>query len=262
MIIVAIDMPLGAPDQFAKPFSEATGKTNFEALARLRGASGCPLAIASFNAPEPASALAGNLTGAGFKCIVLDQSALDEELAPFRVRRFSLDSPDTLVLWTAQNEQMDIPYANLRAILKGTSSVSHTDVETIKETKFSASKAIMSSGLAFTTTTEKTVETTTEERENFMKLYIDNAPPILMRESGIDYSSLGALKQPSRMANFMKVGQEIRSRAKGAAYDERLLNRQVQAQVLGPTLNPLSHIHIATALMKRSILKEGIIGSK
>lgn len=261
MFIVAIDMPPGQPDSLAKPFAEATGKTNYEALARLRGIGACPLVVATFDKEDPARGLSERLRASGFQCIVLSEVEQNREASAMSVQRITFN-PDGMTLGPTAKEAIEIPYAGVRAIVRGTSSVMHTAIEISKEKKFSAGKAILTSGLSFTSTTERKIETASEVREGIITLYIENHPPMLLRESGLDYNYLGGLKQATRMANFSKVAGELRARCTQALYDERLLNRQTQAQVLGPMLSPHKHLHIATAIIRKSIMKEYSLASR
>ena len=73
-----------------------------------------------------------------------------------------------------------------------------------------------------------------------------------LRERELQYQSLGAALQPSRMANFRYLVAEIERRAGRAVRDERLMRRSVQSQTLGPMLSPDEHLELAAKLIAAS----------
>ncbi len=62
------------------------------------------------------------------------------------------------------------------------------------------------------------------------------------------FSNLGDAMQPSRAANFGWLVDQLRTRAAGAVYDERLMTRAGQKQVLG-ALDVESYTDLAVALV-------------
>jgi hypothetical protein len=62
---------------------------------------------------------------------------------------------------------------------------------------------------------------------------------------------LGAALQQTRQANFSYLLEELRRHRADARYDDRLLTRAGQVQLLGPSLSPEQYLDIATSLLAK-----------
>jgi hypothetical protein len=85
------------------------------------------------------------------------------------------------------------------------------------------STAIATQGLKMSQTVEKTARSQQEETEQAVLLFGRSGQRIVLREREIDYSCLGAAKQPTRTANMVALARVLKERAPSAFYDERLL---------------------------------------
>ena len=105
------------------------------------------------------------------------------------------------------------------------------------------------------TKTERKVErVTSSAREEFLHLYTEGRPPLVLRAGALDYRSFGADLQTSVQANFTRLIAELRRRVSGARFDERLANAQGRARILGPGLRD-DQLDIAISLLARVLLK-------
>lgn len=250
--IVAVHNLPPEKEALANPLAEALGKTLYEATARLRGPGTGPLVVATFGDAGAADEAAARLRDAGFDPLVVSSEDLRREGERFGVRRFEF-ADDVLRLESAQAQGIALPYGDVGLILRGISSTVHSEKESFKEKKLDIGMAIATSGLKFSKTEKKTREVITEEREGFIHLYAGGRPVLLLRESALNYDSLGPARQPTRAANFARVEAELKKHCPAAVHDSRLLNRMEQVQLLGPALDPRNHMHIAIAVLAKSL---------
>jgi len=250
--IVAIYNLPSEKEALAKALAEALGKTAYEAAARLRGPGTGPLVAATYGDAAAAEEAAARLRDAGFEVLIVSDEDLRREGERFIVRRFEFED-DVLRLDSAQAQSIVLPYGDMELILRGISSSVHSEKESFKEKKLDMGKAIATGGLKFTKTEKKTREVISEEREGFIHCYAGVRPVMVLRESALNYDSLGPGRQPTRAANFARVEAGLRNRCPSAIHDNRLLNRTEQVQLLGPSLDPQNHMHIAIAVLAKSL---------
>lgn len=252
MVIVAINKLPQDKDPLANPLAGALGKTPHEAMARLRGTGPGPLVAATFKDSETVEKTTERLREAGFETLLVNSGDLERENERFIVRRFEF-SDDRLRLESVQGPGIAVPYEEIELILRGISSATHTETETVKERKVDGGMALMTGGLKLTKTARTSRDVTTEERESFINLYCGGLPVIVFGESRLNFDSLGANRQPTRTANFQITEAELRKRCPSAVHDNRLVNRVEQVKLLGPLLDPRDHMHIATAVLAKAL---------
>lgn len=250
MNIVAIHSLTEDKESLGSKLAGALGVTTFEALSRLRIPGTGPLVVAVFAEPEPAERQAEKLGTAGFHVTFLTAGEISAEAGRSPVRRFSLGE-ETLHAEPLQGGSLDIPYDDIRLVLRGTSVVRNTSTETVKNRSFNLGRAVLSSGLMLTKTTKTVREITHEAREGFCVLYAADGTALTFNEKGLVYDSLGPARQPASAANFSYLVGEFRRRCGDALYDERLLTRSAQAALLGPRLSPETHLAVAIGLIAK-----------
>jgi len=250
MHIVALHNLPQNKEALAKALAAAMGATVYEALSRLRSPGKGPFVVGVFAATGPAEELVKKLTAGGFEAALLKEDEIETEAVGFVVRKFRL-SGDALIVESRNEESLAIDYSSIELILRGTSIAQSTTTQTVKEKKFDPGMALLTSGLKMTKTTEKTIESTVQTREGFFYLYAGDQKTLIFREGGLSYDSLGTALQPTRQANFSYIIEELRRRSPEAIYDDRLLNRAGQVQLLGPSLSPEKHMNIATSLLAK-----------
>lgn len=237
-------------DDLPKALASALEGTVYEAALRLRASKDGPLVVGVFEAQEQAEELREKLNARSFHTLFLKMDDLETQ----RLVRRPAFSEQGLRLEPRQGKGAIIPYANIRLILRATNFTSSTETETVKETKISLGKAVMTSGLQVTKTTETTRETSVESRENFFHLY-DTSPNVyVFNESELVFDALGPALQPTRMANFNFLIEELMRICPGLLFDDRLKTRLAQVQLLGSKLTPEKHLPLALSLLAKSQL--------
>ena len=234
----------------AETLAAALGATVYEALSRLRPPGTGPFVVGVFAAIGPAEELMKRLRAGGFEVALLKEDEIETEAAGFIVRKFRF-SKDALIVESRKEESLAVDYSSIDLIIRGTSIEQSAVTETIKEKKFDPGMALLTSGLKMTKITEKTLKSTMQTREGFFYLYAGDQQTLIFREGGLTYDALGIAMQPTRQANFVYLLEELRRRSPEAVYDDRLLNRAGQVQLLGPALSPEKHLNIATSLLAK-----------
>jgi hypothetical protein len=250
MHIAAIHSLPQNKEALAAALAAALGATVYEALSRLRSPGKGPFVVGVFAAIGPADELVKKLRLGGFEAALLKEDEIETEAAGFIVRKFRFGG-DALMVESRKVESLAIDYGRIDLIIRGTSIAQSTVTEIVKEKKFDPGLALLTSGLKMTKTTEKTLESTVQTREGFFYLYAGDQQTFIFREGGLSYDSLDTALRPTRQANFSYVIEELRRRCPEAVYDDRLLNRAGQVQLLGPSLSPEKHMNIATSLLAK-----------
>jgi hypothetical protein len=236
----------------AGALAAALGRTNCEAMARLRAPGEGPLVVAVFAMEEQTELLSEKLRYAGFKVVVLTADEIEAAKHARVVRRFGLGGQD-LLIETDKAERTSVPFLDIALILRGTGIVSAMSSETVKSRSVSLGRAVLSGGMMVSKIKKEVHEVRKEEREGFINVYAGDAPALVFRENSIAYDSLGPELRPSRAANFVYLVSELRRRCTTARYDERLLTRAGQAFLLGPSLVPEESLTVAAALLSKTL---------
>jgi hypothetical protein len=250
MNIVAIHNLPGEKEMLAETLAAAMKSTVYEALSRLKAPGKGPFVVSASAAIGQAEELITRLSAYGFNAVLLKDDDVESGATRFIARKFILN-PDAVIVESRTAESRAVDYRSIRLLLRGTSIAQTTLTETVKEKKFNPGIALLSGGLKMTKTTEKILESTTQTREGFFHLYAGKQQLFVFREGGLVYDSLGAALQLTRQANFSYLITELRRLNPEAFYDERLLSRAGQVQLLGPSLSPERHLDIATSLLAK-----------
>ena len=252
MNIVAIYNLPEKKEMLAETLAAAMKSTVYEALSRLKAPGTGPFVVSASAAVGQAEELIARLRAGGFHAVLLKEDDVESEAARFVVRRFRLN-PDALIVESRPEESLKVDYSSIRLLLRGTSISQTISTETMKEKKFNPGMALLTGGLKMTKTTEKITESTTQIREGFFHLYTGEQQTFVFREGGLFYDSLGTALQATRQANFSYLITGLRRLSPGAFYDDRLLSRAGQVQLLGPLLSPEKHLDIATSLLAKML---------
>ncbi|MBI5055780.1 MAG: hypothetical protein HZB61_04100 [Nitrospirae bacterium] len=239
--------------RLSKALAAALGKTVYEARSRLRVPNGGPSIIAVFQEYQTAEDCAAKLRTNGFDTVILRHDEIGSDKERFLAGSFELTG-ESLNVKSRQRQDLILPYRDIRLILYGIGITVHTEKETVKARKFSMGRALMTSGLAMTRDTSHEVRTAEENRERFLYVCASNLQTIVLRENALQYGSLGKALQMSRAANFNHIVAELRRQSPVAVFDDRLLNRGSQAQMLGPLFNPEEHLDIAISLLAKVLI--------
>jgi hypothetical protein len=252
MYIVAIDDLGEDREGIARALSEALGTIFYDTLIRLRVPGEGPLIVAAYAEKNIAMEKTEKLRAAGFRTLVLGQDEVETDGQSTIVRKF-LFGDGELEIEARTGDAVRIEYDLIDTIIRGTRIVQTTEMETVKEQKFAAGRAILTGGLMMTKSVKVNQQRSTDVREGFVTLYPGKRRRLVFLESALLYDSLGLALQPTRAANFAFVLEELKRRCLGAVYDDRLLSRAGQARLLGPMFEPERHLDIAISLLSRAL---------
>ncbi len=236
--------------ELVQAISGVLGITVFEARQRIIG--GGPAVVASFADPQQALALSERLNQNGIGTMVVDATEIIRRASHFIVRRFEL-SESLLRIETGDRQRTEISYNEIDLLLPAMSIVAYSEKKTVTERKISVGKTILSGGIPMSKKVKHEQVVTTEERGKVLYLYAGSRPPIVFSQDGMTYDGLGAAMKISRELNFAYLISELRRLCPGAVYDDRLLKRVGQVRLLGPALNPETHLDLAVEILARSL---------
>jgi hypothetical protein len=202
--------------------------------------------------PADAEATSSRVRQAGFDVRVVEAKSGGYSVPGLLVREFAL-SHDRLTVQDRAGHEADLPFAGIELLVRGVSMMETRTTTTTKVKKFSVGRAVLSGGLVMRKTEEKHDTSTSAEFDAFLYVYsAGRDSPVCLRENGMLYQALGAAMQPSRAANFTYVTGQLRQLSTTAIWDDRLMRRAIQKQILGPMLAPEDHIGLAVTLIASS----------
>ncbi|WP_321389322.1 hypothetical protein [uncultured Desulfuromusa sp.] len=248
MEIVSVYQLQGEPDQLAYDLADALGTTVYEARARVSVPSGGPTIVANFATTEQATACAARLNDHGFKTLVVESGQIESDQNRLSVRQIQFTN-DGFRIVTRDDIKLEIPYPEVKLLLRGVGIISNIQVETETKKKFALGRAIATGGLVMKKKVKTTTTSNSQERQPFCHIYTADQPPVVLRQADIDYTALGDKLQPSRDANFNWICTELRRCCPAADWDDRLQTRPGLAQVLGPAFDPESDLDLAITLI-------------
>jgi len=250
MFVVVVRRLEGAEQPRIEAMQAALGLTAYEA--RPRAMPPAPRVVATFGDLGTAETAAAILGGAEMSPLVLGDEQIESDARRAFPRSFVLE-PDRIVFRLRDGRSIDVDAGSIRLLLRGTRIRREERTETTTERKLSVGKAVLTGGLLLTSQKKKDVVISTEAREGFLHVYAPGTPDLVIGETGLLYDGLGAAMAPTRTANFARLTAELRARAVRAVYDERLLTRAGQAQVLGGVLAPEPFLDVATTVLSASL---------
>lgn len=226
----------------------------FEARQKIIG--GEPIALASFSDQNKADELAKKITSAGIPAWVVDTHKVRNSNLPKHASRFELGT-QILQVEISTGESLEIGYETIDLLLIATCSGGQ--IETTKTTvqrKFSLGKTLLSGGIPLTKKVKTTETLTSEEREKTFWLYTRTGETLIFTCNAVDYAGLGKARQLTRELNFTHLLKELQRMAPQARYNDQLLTRGGQAQILGQVLNPARDLDLAFAILSQSLRVE------
>jgi hypothetical protein len=201
----------------AAALGKALGLTLAEARIRLAPE---PPAILASLAPQPAAALVAELRQAGVAVLAVERAVSEEQRV---VARTAVLGQAGGTFQARSGAPIELPWAEVVTLLRGASSVRSDTAVTQQSKQFSLSTALATQGLKMSQTVERTTRSQQEETEQVVLLYGRGGQRIVLRERELDFSCLGAAKQPTRMANMVALARLLKERVPSAFYDERLV---------------------------------------
>ncbi len=222
MFVVALTELRGTLEDEAAALARDLGCTAYDA--RLLLAPGVPAIVRRTPDREPAVELLGRIRARGHGAVACDQAAVVSSDAMTSMRRFRL-GPDAITLDDVPDA--NLPYDDVVALVPAVHR-SRTDTETVtREKKLSIGRAIMTSGLSMSKTVTREAHNSVEEREGVLYVFRrSGATPWILREHGTVWVGHGQPLARSAAENYRIALTTLRSRAPGAAFDDRLVTRR------------------------------------
>ncbi|MCB9544948.1 MAG: hypothetical protein H6706_03550 [Myxococcales bacterium] len=222
-VTALVDLPpfsIGA----AQRLGQAAGLPLRPAGERLQVPGHGPAVIGRFGDRDAAEAQLAALQAAGFQGFVLGPP-----WPPALRARQIVVLGDDLVVTTEAGERSVVPGARARAVIWGTrvlppGSIVHDQLGPDGQVR--------------------PRRTPTEHREGLLRIFTDAGPVLCLGATalrGLDERAFGLLVRAVRRA------------CDAAAFDDRLLARRTQEQILGPDLPPEAHLELAVLLLARAM---------
>ena len=223
----------------------------FEARQKIIG--GGPVVIASFAELNQAEELAKKLINAEIPALVIDTQQIRSQSRQQHVSSFKLGT-QTLQIEIPGSEHLEIGYETIEMLLIATCSTGQMETSnTTIQRKFSLGKTLLAGGIPMTKKVKTTEILSSEERDMTLWLYTDSGETLVFTRNVMNYTGLGEAQKMTRDLNFTYLLTELKRLAPQAHYNDQLLKRAGQAQVLGQVLNPESDLDLAFEILSQSI---------
>lgn len=164
------------------------------------------------------------------------------------VRRFAFEA-DGLRVWDRYDDTRAVSGSDIVLIVRGHETWRAVSETTVKKKKLNAALAVATGGLVSRTSTTKTTRDVQETLAGFVHVYTQHGGALRFEEMALDFRGLDEALEPSRVRNMMRLLERLRATAPRAVFDERLMRRAGQSQLLGPQLPPESHLPEASAVL-------------
>lgn len=247
--LVAVIRGEGPLPERALALASALSLSIVEARARLVAT---PSIVARAPTAEAAALVAGSIKAAGFDTLAFDPAASPFVTRQLQVRSFEFKD-DVFRASPRQGASVEVPLAAIRLILRGTETTTEVQEKAVSSKKFNPALAVATGGLVMRTKKSTTVRSVSESMSGFVHVYATKGPPLLFSEFSLDFQGLGASLERSRMLNMKVLLDTLRGAAPNGAFDDRLMRRSSQAQLLGPGLPPETNISVASALLAMAV---------
>jgi hypothetical protein len=245
--VVLHDMPPNE-DAAARALAGVLELTPVEARGRLAVPQGGPAIVARRGEPEAAAELVARLKAAGFRAFMVDADRVETDARRTTARRFTLGAT-AVQAETRTGDIRALTYADVHFLARATGIASQTTTSTVESRQFSAGRALVSGGLVLTKAKTTTTRETEESWEGWLVAYPRAGAAVVFRETETLWDGLGAALQPTRQANFTQFCALLRARCPAAVYDDRLMRRAGQVQLLGPGFAPESCLDLALSVL-------------
>ena len=207
-----------------------------------------PSVVARVPSAERARELVARLEAAGFAAL-----AFDPETSPFMTRRLHVRSfelrNDRVCVTPRSGDVVEVPFDAVRLIVRGTQTATEVEEKTVTSKKFNPALAVATGGLVMRTSKSAQVKNTSDSMVGFIHVYATSGPPLVFSEFNLDFRGLGDALETSRILNMRVLLASLREAAPRASFDERLMRRTGQAQLLGPGLPPEANLEVASGLL-------------
>ena len=253
MYIVAAHSWKQPEEETAKNISNIMDILLYESRQKI--SNGGPAILTSFADPNQAEDLASRLSQVGVPALVVDPVETRRE-QPLHVSHFTI-GPRSLQVETDDGEHYEIDYELIELLIVAmcNSGITQTTA-VIKERKFSFGKTLLAGGLPMSKTVKREMIVDIIERDKAIWIYARGHKTMIFNRGRLNYEGLGETMQLTRNLNFKHLKTELRRLAPQAGYDDRLLRRAEQVQLLGPNLDPDFDLDLAFDILARCLRPE------
>ncbi len=249
MYIVAIHQNDPADSTRPMALAKILGVTAYDARSRVNIPGPC--VVSHHQDLEVAKTQLQALKAGGFATLARDTERIDRPELWFEAQAFTL-AEQWLEALDPGGATLQIPYADIRVLVRGMRIETLTTTETTTGRQFSAKRTVLTGGISSTRRTTNTETRTDDAHEGFLHVYAHQRPLCVFRETWTRYDGLPT-QQLTRAAGFLELVRELRARAPGAPFDDRLLRPIAQRQLLGSTPVVCDPARLASALVAGSL---------
>ena len=222
MYVVAIAELNTTIEAEAAALSSDLGISAYET--RMVLASGTPTIVSMTFDKARALDLLARLRSRGHGAIACDDAAVVASDAMTSMRRFGL-GPESIS--SDDGAGPKLPYDDVVALVAAVHRQRTTSESEVRDSKFSAARAVLSGGIVTTKTVKRETRAITEEREAVLYVFRrGGGAPWILRERGTRWAGHGRLIAPTAGANFRTTVGLLRERMPRAVYDDRLVARK------------------------------------
>lgn len=223
----------------------------FEARQKITG--GEPVTIASFADQTQAEDLATKLNHTKVPALVIDTQQIRNDHRQQHISHFELGT-ETLQVETFSGDLLQVGYETIDLLLLATCCAGQIDATgTTTRRKFSLGKTLLAGGIPMTKKVKTTETLKPAERDKTLWIYTSTRETLVFTCNMMSYTGLGDTQQMTRELNFAHLLKKLQRLTPQARYDDRLLTRVGQVQVLGATLNPDSDLDLAFEILSQSL---------
>jgi hypothetical protein len=226
MHVVAIARLATSIEDEAKALAAELGTLAYEQ--RLKLNAGVPAIVLSTPDDARATAMFDGLRRRGhdaMRCRYEDVVALADMT---ELRRFRVDGGGLIASDSPAAPRLE--WADLAVIVRAIHRTTAETTELVSEKQLSLGRAALTGGLIMNRTTTKQVSSQRDDTEAVLYLFPRTGRmPWCVREQRTQYGALGDDVTPSSSQNFARVVELLRTRARQAAYDDRLVARKAPA---------------------------------
>lgn len=190
-----------------------------------------PLVLLETEDADRARSLLASLRGRGHGAVACDDASVTSSADMLRPKSFVFE-PGVITFETPGAAPMRVNPEEVLGLVVATHAREEDSDREVREKKLSLGRAAMTGGLVRSKT--KTVTERASTRESERVLYLLNrsgSGHVLLRETRLHYSGLGARKGHSAIESFSTLIAALREHAPLAFHDERLLRQRAGGSI-------------------------------
>lgn len=221
MHLVAITRLASSIDVEAKALAGDLGALPYDQ--RLKLARGIPAIVLTTPDAARAADLAERIRARGHGALAFSTADVPGAETMTPMRKFAFDQGGVVAAETGAR----LAWSDIAVLVRGVHRVVVTHSEVVTTSKFSPTRALVTGGLVMNKVIAKQVTTHAEDVESVLYVFPRAiSAPWLLREQHASYATLGDLATAASMHNFETTIDRMRTLARGAVYDDRLVARR------------------------------------